>query len=111
FIAGRLLALVPVILLVSIGAFSFIHMLPGDPVVALIGTSGQSLTPAQLQAKRHDLGLDQPLPIQYLRWAGNALRGDLGQSAVTHQTIVKALRDRFPITLQLALASFVVSLV
>ena len=110
YLTGRLLAIVPVVVLVSIGAFSFIHLLPGDPVVALIGTSGQSLTPEQLQAKRHDLGLDRPLPVQYLSWAGDALTGDLGRSAVTHQTIVKALKDRFPITLQLAVASFIVSL-
>ena len=110
YLTGRLLAIVPVVVLVSIGAFSFIHLLPGDPVIALIGTSGQSLTPEQLAAKRHDLGLDRPLPVQYLSWAGDALTGNLGRSAVTHQTIVKALKDRFPITLQLAVASFVVSL-
>ncbi len=110
YLAGRLLAIVPVVVLVSVAAFSFIHLLPGDPVIALIGTSGQSLTPQQLQAKRHDLGLDRPLPVQYLSWAGDALTGDLGRSAVTHQTIVKALRDRFPITLQLAVASFIISL-
>ena len=110
YIAGRLLALVPVVLLVSVAAFSFIHLLPGDPVIALLGTSGQSLTPQQYQARRHDLGLDQPLPEQYLKWAGHALTGDLGRSAVTHKTITQALRDRFPITLQLTIASFVISL-
>jgi peptide/nickel transport system permease protein len=111
YIAGRLLALVPVVVLVSIGAFSFIHMLPGDPVIALLGTSGQSLTPQQYESKRHDLGLDKPLPVQYLDWARKALSGDLGRSAVTHQTITRALRDRFPVTLQLAAASFIISLV
>jgi peptide/nickel transport system permease protein len=110
YIAGRLLALAPVIILVSVATFSFIHLLPGDPVIALLGTSGQSLTPQQLQAKRHDLGLDRPLPVQYVSWAGDALHGDLGRSAVTHQTITQALRDRFPVTLQLAIASFVISL-
>jgi peptide/nickel transport system permease protein len=110
YIAGRLLSVVPVIVLVSIGAFSFIHLLPGDPVIALMGSSGQSLTPQQLQISRHDLGLDRPLPVQYVDWAGKALTGDLGKSAATHQTITRALRDRFPITLQITLASFLVSL-
>lgn len=111
YIASRIVALVPVIVLVSVGAFSFIHLLPGDPVIALLGTGGQSLTPQQLQASRHDLGLDRPLPVQYLDWAGKALTGNLGKSAVTHQTITRALRDRFPVTLQITLASFLVSLV
>jgi peptide/nickel transport system permease protein len=110
YIASRLLALVPVVVLVSVAAFSFIHLLPGDPVIALLGTSGQSLTPQQLKSARHDLGLDKPLPVQYLDWAGKALTGNLGKSAVTHQTITRALRDRFPITLQLTIASFFVSM-
>ena len=110
YVAGRLLALVPVILLVSVAAFSFIHLLPGDPVVALLGTSGQSLTPQQLKIARHDLGLDRPLPVQYFDWASKAVTGNLGRSAVTRQVITKALRDRFPITLQLTIASFIVSL-
>jgi len=110
YVAGRLLALVPVILLVSVAAFSFIHRLPGDPVIALLGTSGQSLTPQQLQIARHDLGLDRSLPVQYLDWASKAVTGNLGRSAVTRQVITKALRDRFPITLQLTIASFIVSL-
>ncbi len=110
YVAGRLLALVPVILLVSVAAFSFIHLLPGDPVIALLGTSGQSLTPQQLQIARHDLGLDRSLPVQYLDWASKAVTGNLGRSAVTRQVITKALRDRFPITLQLTIASFIVSL-
>jgi peptide/nickel transport system permease protein len=111
YVAGRLLSLVPVIVLVSIAAFGFIHLLPGDPVIALIGVSGQGLTPQQLQAKRHDLGLDRPLPVQYVDWAGHALTGDLGRSAQTHQPITRALRDRFPITLQLAAVSFLITLV
>ena len=110
YVAGRLLALVPVILLVSVAAFSFIHLLPGDPVIALLGTSGQSLTPQQLQIARHDLGLDRPLPVQYFDWASKGVTGNLGRSAVTRQVITKALRDRFPITLQLTIASFIVSL-
>ncbi len=111
YIAGRLVALVPVVVLVSVAAFTFIRLLPGDPVVAMLGTSGQGLDPRAYELARHDLGLDQPLPVQYLRWLGDLLRGDFGRSAVTHQPIIEALGDRFPVTLQLAVCSFIVSIV
>lgn len=111
YIAGRLLSLVPVVLLVSVAAFAFIRLLPGDPVVAMLGTSGQGLDERTYALARHDLGLDRPLPVQYARWLGELLRGDFGRSAVTHQPIVEALGDRFPVTLQLAVSSFIISLI
>src|SRR5581483_2155958 len=111
YIAGRLLALVPVLLLVSAAAFAFIRLLPGDPVIAMLGTSGQGLDQRAYARARHDLGLDRPLPVQYVRWLGDLARGNFGNSAVTHQPVTEALRDRFPVTLQLAVSSFVVSLV
>jgi peptide/nickel transport system permease protein len=111
YIAGRLLSLVPVVLLVSVTAFAFIRLLPGDPVIAMLGTSGQGLDPRAYELARHDLGLDRPLPVQYVRWLGELVRGDFGNSAVTRQPITEALGDRFPVTLQLAVASFIVSLV
>ncbi|MFN8506931.1 MAG: nickel ABC transporter permease [Dehalococcoidia bacterium] len=110
YIIQRLLALVPVVLIVSIAAFAFIHFLPGDPVIALIGPEAGTATPETIAARKHDLGLDRPLPMQYLDWLGSAVRGDLGQSAVTKQKITEALQDRFPVTLHLAVASFLVAI-
>jgi peptide/nickel transport system permease protein len=111
YIAGRLLSLVPVVLLVSVAAFAFIRLLPGDPVVAMLGTSGQGLDERAHALARHELGLDRPLPVQYARWMGDLARGDFGRSAATHQPIGEALGDRFPVTLQLAVASFIISLI
>lgn len=111
YVAGRLLSVAPVALLVSVVAFSFIRLLPGDPVVAMLGTSAQGMDEATLARARHDLGLDRSIPVQYADWLGRLLRGDLGRSAVTHQPITEALRARFPVTLQLAVAAFIVSLV
>lgn len=111
YIAGRVLSLAPVVLLVSVAAFAFIRLLPGDPVIAMLGTSGQGLDERTYALARHDLGLDRPLPVQYARWVGGLARGDLGASAVTHQPVGEALRDRFPVTLQLTISSFIVSLV
>lgn len=110
YIIQRLLALVPVVLIVSIAAFAFIHFLPGDPVIALIGPEAGTATPETIAARKRDLGLDRPLPVQYLDWLGSAVRGDLGQSAVTKQKITEALQDRFPVTLHLAVASFLVAI-
>ncbi|MGE0597964.1 MAG: nickel ABC transporter permease [Dehalococcoidia bacterium] len=109
YILQRLIALVPVVFIVSVVTFAFIHLLPGDPVVALIGPEAGSASPELIAARKHDLGLDRSLPVQYLDWLGNAVRGDLGQSAVTKQEVKDALGDRFPVTLHLAVASFVVA--
>lgn len=111
YISGRLLSLVPVVLLVSVAAFGFIRLLPGDPVIAMLGTSGQSLDERTYALARQELGLDRPLPVQYAVWLGELVRGDFGTSAVTRQPVTEALGDRFPVTLQLAVASLLVSLI
>ena len=73
YIARRLVQMVPVVLLVSVVSFSLIYVLPGDPALAIIGE--QNARDAQLYAQlRSDLGLDRPLPIQYLDWAAHLLR-------------------------------------
>lgn len=109
YIVQRIVALVPVVFIVSVAAFVFIHLLPGDPVVALIGPEAGNASPEVIAARRHDLGLDRPLHVQYFDWLSNALHGDLGQSAVTKQEVSQALADRFPVTLHLAVASFLVA--
>ncbi len=110
YVMQRFVALVPVVFIVSVAAFAFIHFLPGDPVTALIGPEAGTASPELIEVRRHELGLDRPLPVQYLDWLGNALRGDLGTSAITHQKITAALSDRFPVTLHLAVAAFLVAL-
>ncbi len=110
YIVGRMLAIIPVVLLVSIGTFGFINLLPGDPVVALLGSASQGIDEQTLALRREELGLNRPLPVQYLDWLGGVVTGSLGRSATTRQPITEALGERFPVTLQLALASFVISL-
>ena len=110
FYRRRIVSLVPVIVLVSIGAFSFIHLLPGDPVIALLGTGGQSLSPQQLKASRHDLGVGPAAAgtVPRLGRQGAYRRPrQIGRDASDDHA---ALRDRFPVTLQITLASFLVSL-
>ena len=111
YVLQRLLALIPVVFIVSIVTFAFIHLLPGDPVVALMGPEAGNASAERIEARRHELGLDRALVVQYVDWVGNAVRGDLGVSAVTNQKVSEALSDRFPVTLHLALASLLVAVI
>lgn len=111
YVLQRLLALIPVVFIVSIVTFAFIHLLPGDPVVALMGPEASNASAERIEARRHELGLDRALVVQYVDWVGNAVRGDLGVSAVTNQKVSEALSDRFPVTLHLALASLLVAVI
>lgn len=77
YLAGRLAALLPVLLVVAVVVFMLIHVTPGDPARVLLG---QDATAEQVAALRHDLGLDRPLPLQFGLWLGRAVRGDLGLS-------------------------------
>jgi peptide/nickel transport system permease protein len=74
----------------SIIIFSFIHLVPGDPIYVLLGDTA---TPEQAEALRHQLGLDQPIVVQYLRWASAALSGDLGQSIFFQAPVLSVIAD------------------
>lgn len=100
YLARRLLQAVPTLLIVSLITFSITMLLPGDPALAFLGESA-ALDQTAYAATRAELGLDQPLPVQYARWLGRALRGDLGRSVRTKEPVVTSLRTRIPITLEL----------
>jgi peptide/nickel transport system permease protein len=99
----------PVLLIVSMLAFGLLYVLPGDPAVAILGeNAGNQQT---YLALRHDLGLDQPLYLQYLSWLGRVLHGDLGQSIRTHEAVSTVLMARVPVTLYLGTAGLLVGIV
>ena len=108
FIGARLLGTVPVVVILSIGVFLMLHLTPGDPVQIMLG---QDADPQAIAALRAELGLDQPLPVQYVRWAANALHGDLGRSIRTNQPVTDAIVSRLPVTIELSLVALVISLV
>lgn len=97
----RLAWTVPILLGVSIVAFSLMRALPGDYAQAAAGSQG--ITPEALAVIRADLGLDRPLWEQYLRWIGAALQGDLGNSFVTHKPVRGELLPRLAVTAELTL--------
>jgi peptide/nickel transport system permease protein len=107
FVGRRLLATAPLLLLVSVVVFSFVHVLPGDPAVLFLG---EEADPATLARFRTRLGLDRPLPLQYADWLSRALRGDLGRSLRTNQPVTEAILERLPVTLELLAAALAVSL-
>jgi peptide/nickel transport system permease protein len=106
YIAVRLVQLVPVLLLASIAVWLMIYLVPGDPAVARVGAEA---SPEQLEIARREIGLDQPLPIQYARWLLSAVRGDLGASIATRVSVLTLLSQRVPATLHLAVASVLIA--
>src|SRR4051812_6896514 len=88
YIAQKLLATIPVMLLVSAGVFLLLQLIPGDPVAAMLG---ENATPEAYASLKHELGLDRPLPEQYVRWLGKVVTGDLGRSIRSGQPIAAAL--------------------
>jgi peptide/nickel transport system permease protein len=101
-----LLLMVPVALLVTVICFTLLRLSPGDPVLVY---SGEERDPAAMAYLRHSLGLDQPLPVQYVAWLGRALHGDLGRSIRTKQPVVQAIVERLPATLELGAAALFIS--
>src|SRR3981081_2464090 len=107
FILRRLLQAVPVVLFSTFLVFLLIHLIPGDAAAVL---AGPNATPQALAAIRADMGLDQPLPVQYGLWLGHILQGDLGKSTLSGQPISKLLQARAPATLELPIAAMIISL-
>ena len=102
FAVRRVLQAIPVLILSSIAIFLLLRLIPGDLAVVLAGTKG---SPEVIAALRKDLGLDQPLPIQYLVWLGHILKGDLGTSGLSAQPISVLLFRVVPSSLALAATS------
>ena len=108
YIAGRLLALAPTLLGVSLIVFAIMRWLPGDVTLIALG-GGQGVSEAQLAEYRTQLGLDRPRVQQYIDWVSDLLRLDLGRSLLTKEPIRDELAQRLPVTFELALGAVLVS--
>ncbi|TQF35178.1 peptide ABC transporter [Bradyrhizobium sp. UNPF46] len=108
FVVRRLLAMLPVLLAVSLLTFLIASLLPGDLALVILGDQA---TPENVAALRRDMGLDQPLWWRYLSWLGHVLQGDLGRSYRTGQTVLQAVAERIPVSLQLMLMAEFIGLV
>ena len=105
-ILRRVLLMVPVAFLVTVVVFALLRLSPGDPVLAY---AGEERDPESLTQIRRSLGLDQPLPVQYVAWLSRAAQGDLGRSIRTRQRVGEAILERLPATLELGTAALVLS--
>src|ERR1700704_7171975 len=91
YLLRRVLAVIPVMLVVATVTFVLIHLAPGDPASII---AGPDATPENIARLRHHLGLDEPLPVQLVRWYGRLLRGDLGDSIFLRRPVTEAIADR-----------------
>ncbi len=107
YILRRILFMFPVALLVSFLTFMMIHLVPGDPARVLLG---EYATPQTVAALDRQLGLDKPLPVQFVLWLWQALHGNLGQSIQLQQPVVQAIAQRLPVTVELGIGALLYSL-
>ena len=102
FLAQRMFQSVLILLGVTMITFGLLFLIPADPVRMI---AGRSATPETVESIRHQLGLDQPIPVQYLRYLGNLVQGDMGRSYVQKAQVSELIASRLPATLQLMLAA------
>ncbi len=101
YIVQRLMLTVPMVFILLSVAFLALRLMPGDPVLAMMG--GRNVSPELLAQKRHEMGLDKPLHVQYVDYLQGLVRGDLGRSTRTGKPVAEELISRLPATLELAL--------
>ena len=104
YVARRLLETIPLMIIISIVVFMFIHLIPGDPAKTLAGVEAPL---EEVEAIREELGLNDPLIIQYFNWVKDALRGDLGRSFKSDLPVTELIWSRFLFTIQLVFAGLV----
>lgn len=107
YIVRRLLGSIPVLFGLSIVVFAVIHLIPGDPVRALLGQHATPALAAEIQAR---MGFDRPLYEQYLIYLGQLLRGDLGKSVINNRSVVDELSSRFPATIELTVGALLLAI-
>jgi ABC-type dipeptide/oligopeptide/nickel transport system permease component len=107
YVLRRILGLVPVLLAAATIVWCLMFYLPGDPARLIAG--GRGLDPDVLESIREEWGLDDPAPVQYVRYLGKLLRGDLGVSYIQRRPVAEIIRDHFPATLILAMAAMILS--
>ena len=107
YVFKRILAMLPVVLIVAVITFSLIHIVPGDPAIIL---GGETATVEDLEKIRKSLGLDKPLVQQFLIWSGNVLQGDLGVSPGSRFEVSLLIKQRIEPTLSIGVYALVVKM-
>jgi len=111
YLINRLGQSIFVFLIVSVVVFFAVRTVPQDPIYALVGEDAEGYTPEQIEGIREEFGLNRPLPVQYLSWVGDALKGDWGLSFRNRLPVLDLIKQRVPFTLTLAVGAMVISIV
>ncbi|MCD6551282.1 ABC transporter permease [Thermotoga sp.] len=106
YVITRVILAVPMVLILLALIFLILRIVPGDPVIAILGGKAPKEV---IEQKRHELGLDKPIVVQFFDYIGGLLKGDLGKSTLTGRPIWDEIKERFPATLELTLFSFVIA--
>jgi peptide/nickel transport system permease protein len=107
FLIRRLLLTLPILFIVSVICFSMINLIPGDPATVILGPEASQQAKEQM---RNRLNLNEPIPVQYFDWLRGVLTGDLGESLIDDTPVSQLILERLPVTLELAVGTFAVSL-
>ena len=107
YVVRRLLYMTPILFGVSVVVFLILHLVPGDPARLVAGTDA---TKEDVEIIRSELGLNRPLPVQYVSWLGNVFRGDLGRSTRTHRPVTRELRQTIPATIELTASAIIIAI-
>jgi peptide/nickel transport system permease protein len=107
YLTRRLFLLLPALLILSILVFALLRLIPGDPAEVMLGEHATAELSSQFRASR---GLDQPIPVQYVRYLASLVRGDWGRSILTNRPVTAELAQRFPATIELALFAMVIAI-
>lgn len=113
YVVRRILQLIPVLILVSLAVFLLVRIIPGDPVLVMMGIDPDErarISAEQYRVLQHQIGLDQPIYVQYFHWVDKIVHGDFGLSLATRRPIVEIIFERYPATLYLAVSALLVGL-
>ncbi len=108
YIARRLLSLIPVMLGVSIIVFALIRMIPGDPVIVMLGERARA---EDIERVREEMGFNRPIYVQYLEWMGRIVRGDLGTSIINRTAVADELKYRLSATVEMIVVGMIIGLI
>jgi len=108
YIIRRIILIIPVVLLLTVILFVVLRLTPGDPAQVELG---EEATPQTVAALHHQLGLDKPIPVQYVIWLGRVARGNLGKSLANSESVTSLIGERLPVTIELGILVFVIHLI
>jgi peptide/nickel transport system permease protein len=112
YIFRRILQMILVLIIVTTVVFLLVRLLPGDPILMYLTTQDlEHTTPEQINYLRHQYGLDKPIVVQYIDWAGKVLTGDFGISVINRRPIIDDIKARVPITFELGTFAFILSII